>query len=67
MTTPFTETVRSRAEEEVGQERDAELAALKAEYEAKLQARDDEQLTAQADRLRRRLLRLAGYDEGKAS
>jgi pyruvate-ferredoxin/flavodoxin oxidoreductase len=67
VTTPFTETVRSRAEDEVRQERESELAALKAEYEAELQARDDEQLTAQADRLRRRLLQLAGYGEGKAS
>jgi len=67
VTTPFTETVRSRAEEELRQEREGELAALKAEYEAKLQARHDEQLTAQADRLRRRLLQLAGYGEGTAS
>ena len=44
-----------------------ELAALKAEYEARLEAQDREQLAAQADRLRQRLLQLAGYGDGQAS
>ena len=39
----------------------------RAEYEANLEAKDRDQLATQTERLRRRLLQLAGYGEGKAS
>jgi hypothetical protein len=61
--TPFTEVVRSRAETEVQQAHEAALADLTAEFESRLETREQEQAATQADRLRRRLLQLAGYGE----
>ena len=61
--TPFTEVVRSRAETEVQQAHEAALADLTAEFESRLEIREQEQAATQADRLRRRLLQLTGYGE----
>ena len=61
--TPFTDVVRSRAETEVQQTHEAALADMKTEFENRLETSEREQVTVQADRLRRRLLQLAGYGE----
>jgi len=61
--TPFTDEVRSRAETEVQQAHDVALADQKTEFENRLETSEREQVSAQADRLRRRLMQLAGYGE----
>jgi hypothetical protein len=62
--TPFTDTVRSQAEEDVRGAHEAALADLRAEYEGRLETHEGEQVGTQADRLRRRLMQLAGYRDG---
>ena len=52
---------------DVVRRREAELESLRADYEGRLGAMQGEQQADQADRLRRRLLQLAGYGEGQAS
>jgi len=61
--TPFTDAVRSRAEAEVQQAHEAALADMKTELDDRLETSEREQVSVQADRLRRRLLQLAGYGE----
>ena len=57
--TPFTARVREEAAAQVGDTHASELAALKAEYEAKLAESRAEERAAQAARLRDRLVQLA--------
>ena len=64
--TPFTESVRERLDGELRTAHGEELARLREEYEGRLAALERDQLSLQADRLRRRLLQLAGYGEGAA-
>jgi pyruvate-ferredoxin/flavodoxin oxidoreductase len=59
--TPFTARVRAEAEAAVAAERQTERAALKADYEARLQRLRDEQQEAIRHDMRERLLQLAGY------
>ncbi len=59
--TPFTGTVRARLERELGDGHDSELARLRAEHAAALQASERDHASSQVERLRRRLLQLAGY------
>jgi hypothetical protein len=63
---PLAEAARVRVEQELGDAHQAELEALKADYEAKLAELDKTQLASQATRLRDRLLQLAGYDASSA-
>jgi pyruvate-ferredoxin/flavodoxin oxidoreductase len=63
LVTPFTDAVRSRAEAETQEAHEAALAELRAEFEGRLATHEQEQAATQADRLRRRLLQLAGYGE----
>jgi pyruvate-ferredoxin/flavodoxin oxidoreductase len=63
--TPFTESVRRRLEQEMRDGHEAELAALREEYEGKLAEMERGQSAAQAAKLRERLLQLAGYGKGK--
>lgn len=59
--TPFTAQVNRDAEARVAQERQAELAAQKADYEARLLALEAELKGAVSDQIKHRLLNLAGY------
>jgi pyruvate-ferredoxin/flavodoxin oxidoreductase len=63
--TPFTESVRRRLEEELRAGHEAELSALREEYEARLAEMERGQSAAQAAKLRERLLQLAGYSKGR--
>jgi hypothetical protein len=63
---PFAEALRGRIDAELRAGQQGELARLREEYEGKLAASERDQLSLQADRLRRRLLQLAGYGEGAA-
>ncbi|HEB94929.1 MAG TPA: pyruvate ferredoxin oxidoreductase [Sedimenticola thiotaurini] len=62
LVTPFTRRVREEAEREVAASHAAELAALKADYEARLQALQGQLEDEIAGRIRQRLLNLAGYE-----
>jgi hypothetical protein len=62
---PFTGSVREQVAEELSRTHGAELDALRAEYEGKLEEQRRSQTAEQAVRLRERLLQLAGY--GKES
>jgi hypothetical protein len=58
---PATEAARARAEDELRAAHEKELAALRAEYEQKIDEIDKRQLASQAARLREKLLRLTGF------
>ncbi|MBA1330166.1 hypothetical protein QQ73_02920 [Candidatus Endoriftia persephone str. Guaymas] len=59
--TPFTARVEAEAEERVATQHQAELAALKADYEQQLNATRDSAQTQIAQQLQDRLMHLAGY------
>jgi pyruvate-ferredoxin/flavodoxin oxidoreductase len=74
--TPFTADVRARVETELKAAHEAALAALRADYEGRLDELRRSQTAEHATRLRERLLELAGYgaarragtrDEGTSS
>ncbi len=58
--TPFTERVREEAESDIAARHKGEIASLKREYEAKIQAADEKARSEMLDRLRNRLVQLAG-------
>ena len=59
--TPFVERVRDRLERELRDAHQAEIASLKMEYENRIDELQKNQQTDQAQRLRDRLMRLAGF------
>lgn len=59
--TPFTADVRAQVAAELAAEHQAELAALRADYEGRVAEATTQQSADQAQRLRDRLLTLAGY------
>ncbi len=59
--TPFTEQLRAGIEEENRQAHQAEIEALRAEYEARIARLEADQRGTQAAVLRDRLMQLAGY------
>jgi len=59
--TPFADRLRERLQVELGDTHRAEIAALKVEHEAKLAELEASQQTDQAQRLRDRLMQLAGF------
>ncbi|OGT89390.1 MAG: hypothetical protein A2514_15540 [Gammaproteobacteria bacterium RIFOXYD12_FULL_61_37] len=59
--TPFTERVRREAEAAVAEAHQSELAALRAEYESRLNAQAEGLQTELAGRIKQRLMNLAGY------
>jgi hypothetical protein len=61
LVSPFVDAVRDRVAAELQAAHATELAELKADFERRLRALEDGQAAAQADRLRERLLTLAGY------
>ncbi|MES9885583.1 MAG: 4Fe-4S binding protein [Candidatus Sedimenticola sp. 6PFRAG1] len=61
LVTPFTEMVNRDAEARVSTEHQAEMEALRAEYEEKLQALEARFKGDVADQIKGRLLNLAGY------
>ena len=61
LTTPFADRVKQQAAADLAAAHDAELVALRSEYEARLSAQAAAQQAAQAERLKRRLLQLAGH------
>ncbi|MBU0500324.1 MAG: pyruvate ferredoxin oxidoreductase [Gammaproteobacteria bacterium] len=61
LVTPFTERVRREAEAAVAQAHQAELAALKADYENRLREQSEGVQAELAGRVKERLLNLAGY------
>jgi pyruvate-ferredoxin/flavodoxin oxidoreductase len=64
--TPFTVAVRERADRELRESHAAEIAALREEYEGKLEEQQKGQAAVQAARLRDRLLQLAGHGIARA-
>jgi pyruvate-ferredoxin/flavodoxin oxidoreductase len=62
VSTPFTQAVRARVEQELSEAHAQDLAGLRADHEAQVHALRQQQAAEQADRLRQRLLQLAGYD-----
>ncbi|MFQ5653282.1 MAG: hypothetical protein ACE5GW_00950 [Planctomycetota bacterium] len=62
--TPFTERVRSAAEEEVAKAHTEEVAGLREAYEARFAGLRAECESELAERIRRRLMSLAGYGPG---
>ena len=67
LVTPFTARVQREAEERVAAEREAELAAQAAEYEARISGLRSEQQQQTRDALRARLMQLAGYRQSKGN
>ena len=63
LVTPFTERVRHEAEAQVAAAHSAEIAALTADYEARLQALRGELKEDARHELRERLMQLAGYGD----
>jgi len=61
--TPFTERVRREAEAAVADERQAELAAQAADYEAQISALRDQLLEETRYQIRDRLVQMAGYGQ----
>jgi hypothetical protein len=66
LVTPFTEAVRERAGQELHEAHAAELAALREEYETKLEEQRKSQSAVVAARIRDRLLQLAGHGAVRA-
>ena len=61
LVTPFTERVEQAARDRVAADREAELAALRSEYESRLAALEGEMLDKTRQAMRQRMMRLAGY------
>jgi len=61
LVTPFADTVRRQADEELRESHAAEVASLREEYEGKLEEQRNSQSAVQAARIRDRLLQLAGH------
>ena len=66
LVTPFTATVRRQADEELRASHEAEVAALREEYEGKLEEQRKSQAAVQAARIRDRLMQLAGHGAVRA-
>jgi pyruvate-ferredoxin/flavodoxin oxidoreductase len=67
LVTPFTDRIELEAQEKVAAARAAELAALKAEYEARIADLQKEVLEETRVEVRERLMALAGYTARGAS
>ena len=63
--TPFTDYVEHCVAQRLSSEHQAELAALRAQYEAKLQQLEDNYASQTHAKIRNQLLGLAGYDASK--
>lgn len=61
LVTPFTANVREEAEQALREAHRAELEHMRAEHQAQVAALQQQRLDDQADRLRSRLMELAGY------
>ncbi len=61
--TPFTQTVRRRAEHDVAEAHAAEIAQLRSDYEARLAELERSFTARTSQRLTHRLMQLAGYSE----
>ena len=66
LVTPFTERVEQAARDQVAADREAELAALRSEYESRIAALEGEMLEKTREAMRRRMMRLAGYSGGNS-
>jgi pyruvate-ferredoxin/flavodoxin oxidoreductase len=66
LVTPFTERVEQAARDQVAADREAELAALRREYESRIAALEGEMLEKTREAMRRRMMRLAGYSGGNS-
>jgi pyruvate-ferredoxin/flavodoxin oxidoreductase len=64
LVTPFTERVESEAREKLASAHQAELTALKAEYEEKIRAIQEGMGAEVHQKIRSQLMSLAGYDPG---
>ena len=61
LVTPFTERVEQAARDQVAAAHAAELAAVHADYEARIAALQGEMLEKTRSEMRTRMMRLAGY------
>jgi pyruvate-ferredoxin/flavodoxin oxidoreductase len=61
LVTPFTKAVESKLKQEISEAHQAELAAQKQEYEARIENLRAEMEAEIADRVKRQLMTLAGY------
>ena len=66
LVTPFTERVEQAARDQVATDHEAELAALRAEYESRIAALEQAMLERTRQAMRRRMMRLAGYSSGSS-
>jgi len=61
LVTPFTARVRQEARDEVARDHEEEIAAVRAEYEARIAALQDEMIETVRKTMRERMMSLAGY------
>ena len=66
LVTPFTERVEQAARDQVATDHEAELAALRAEYESRIAELEEAMLERTRQAMRRRMMRLAGYSSGSS-
>ena len=64
LVTPFTARVEQDGRDQVAAAHEAELAALRADYEARIDALQGEMLEKTRSEMRERMMRLAGYAPG---
>ena len=65
LVTPFTARVEQAARDRVAADHEAELAALRADYEARIDALQVEMREKTRVEMRERMMRLAGYAAGE--